>query len=84
MPLKGNLKGHESQVFEITVASYNQPAFLTVMLNISYKLVSENENYEQSLRNYNITKNKLDGVFLINECGNYKPVIMPNFHWICT
>lgn len=79
MPSKGNLKGHESQVFEITVASYNQPAILTIMFNISYKLVSEKENYEQSLRNYNMNKKKINGVFVINECGNYKPVNIPNF-----
>lgn len=79
-PFKGNLKPHRSQVFEVTVTSNNQPAILTIMLNISYKLVSQNEHYKQSLRNYNTNKEKLEGVFLINECGNYKPVRMLNFN----
>lgn len=74
IPIKGNVKGHSSKVFEITFTSYYQPAIFTIMFNISYKLVFQNENYKQSLRNYNINKDKLDGVFIINECGNYKPV----------
>lgn len=74
MPFKGNLKRHEVQVFEITVSSYNQPAILTIMFNISYEFVSQNENYKKSLKDYNVNKNKLAGIFLINECGNFKPV----------
>lgn len=44
------------------------------MLNISYKSVSQDENYKQSIKNYNINKNKMEGVFIINEFGNFKPV----------
>lgn len=86
MPFKGNLKGHEIQIFEITVSSYNQSAILTIMFNICYKFVSQSENYKQSLNNYNVNKDKLDGIFLINECGNYKPVricLYPqSFMWV--
>lgn len=46
------------------------------MLNISYKSVSQVENYKQSLKNYNTNKDKLEGVFIINEFGNFKPVRM--------
>lgn len=73
-PFKGYLKGNRRQVFEITVISYEQPAVLTIMFNVTYKLVSQTENYCQSLKNYIINKDKLEGVFMINECGNYKPV----------
>lgn len=73
-PFQGHLKGGRSQIFEITITSYNQPAMLTIMFNISYKLVSQNKNYKQSLINYKMNKEKLDGIFIINECGNYKPV----------
>lgn len=73
-PFKGNLKGHDSRVFKITVTSYNQPAVLTAMFNVSYKFVSQVENYKKSLRDYNTNKQKLDGVFIINTHGNYKPV----------
>jgi len=79
-PLKGNLKKHGSQVFEISITSFNQPAILTIMLNISYKLVSQIENYERSLRNYNINKERLEGYFKIDECGNYKSVRILNVH----
>jgi len=79
-PLKGNLKKHESQVFEISITSFDQPAILTIMLNISYKLVSQIENYERSLRNYNINKERLEGYFKIDECGNYKSVRTLNVH----
>lgn len=48
------------------------------MLNITYKLVSQIENYERSLRNYNINKDRLQGYFKIDECGNYKSVIILN------
>ncbi|XP_025195925.1 LOW QUALITY PROTEIN: uncharacterized protein LOC112595057 [Melanaphis sacchari] len=72
-PIKGNLKKYKSQIFEMSITSYNEPAILTIMLNISYKLVSQIENYERSLKNYNINKNRLEGYFIINECGNYKP-----------
>lgn len=75
-PSKGNLKGHSSKVFEITINSKHQPAIITSMLDVSYTLVSENEIYKQSLLNYNTNKQKLDGVFMINKCGNYKPVII--------
>lgn len=78
MPIKGNLKGRKSQVFDLTVTSHNQPAILTIMFNISYKNVSENERYKQSLRSYDVNKEKLEGVFLINECGTYKPVRISN------
>lgn len=78
IPSKGNLKGHKNQVFEITITSYHQPAILTTMFNISYTFVSQIENYKQSLNNYYINKDKLDGIFIINKCGNYKPVIIPN------
>lgn len=44
------------------------------MLNISYKSVSQNENFKQSIKNNNINKDKLEGVFIINEFGNFKPV----------
>lgn len=44
------------------------------MFNLSYKLVSQNENYIKSLRDYEINNAKLDGVFIMNEYGNYKPV----------
>lgn len=44
------------------------------MFNVSYKLVSQNENYINSLRNYKMNNDKLEGVFIINEHGNYKPV----------
>lgn len=81
-PFKGNIKGHTNQVFEITITSYHQPAIITTMLNVSYTLVSQNENYKQSLRNYNTNKQKLDGVFIINKCGNYKPVIQLNYQKI--
>lgn len=80
IPPKGNLKGHTNQVFEITITSYHQPAILTTMFNISYTFVSQIENYKQSLNNYYINKDKLDGIFIINQCGNYKPVIIPNYH----
>lgn len=50
------------------------------MFNISYKLVSQIENYNQSLINYKMDKEKLDGIFLINECGNYKPVNIINVY----
>lgn len=73
-PFKGYLKGNESQVFEITVVSYKQPAILTIMFNITYKLASQTKNYHQSISNYNTNKDKLEGVFMINEYGNYKPV----------
>jgi len=79
-PFKGNLKGHTNQVFEITITSFHQPAIITTMLNVSYTLVSQNEKYKQSLHNYNTNKHKLDGVFMINKCGNYKPVIISNYH----
>lgn len=79
-PLKGNLKKHGSQVFEVSITSFNQPAILTIMLNISYKLVSQIENYERSLRNYNINKEKLEGYFKIDERGNYKSVRTLNVH----
>lgn len=79
-PFKGSLKQQKSQVFETTITSYNQPAILTIMLNISYKSVSQNENYTQLIKNYNINKNKLEGVFIINECGNFKPVSIKLCH----
>lgn len=78
IPFKGILKGHSNQVFEITIISYNQPAILTIMFNVSYTLVCQNENYNRSLRNFEINKEKLDGVFIINECGHYKPVRLFN------
>lgn len=77
-PLKGHLKKYGSQVFEISITSYNEPAILTIMLNISYKFVSQIENYERSLRNYNINKERLEGYFRIDECGNYKSVRILN------
>jgi len=58
----------------MSITSYNEPAILTIMLNISYKFVSEIENYERSLKNYNINKKRLEGYFKIDEYGNYKPV----------
>lgn len=78
-PIKGNLKKHNSQIFQISITSYNEPAILTIMLNITYKLVSQIENYERSLRNYNINKDRLQGYFKIDECGNYKSVSILNF-----
>ncbi|VVC36257.1 Immunoglobulin-like fold [Cinara cedri] len=72
-PIKGYLNRNRSQLFEITVNSYKQPAILTIMFNVTYKLVSQTENYYQSLKNYAINKEKLNGVFIIKECGNYKP-----------
>lgn len=78
IPLKGNIKGHNSQVFEMDVTSYNQPAILTIMLNVKYKLTIQNEKYEESLKNYNICKEKLEELFLINEHGTYKPVRIYN------
>lgn len=81
-PIKGNLKKHKSQVFEISITSYNEPAILTIMLNISYKFVSQIESYKRSLRNYNINKDKLEGFFKIDECGKYKSVrIYTNFNF---
>jgi len=79
-PLNGNLKSHRNQIFEISITSYNEPVILTIMLNISYKLVSQIENYKRSLRNYTINKDRLEGFFKIDECGNYKPVSIFNFH----
>lgn len=79
-PLKGHLKGNRRQVFEITVASYEQPAVLTIMFDVTYKLVSQTENYCLSLKNYIINRDKLDGVFMINESGNYKPVRPLSYH----
>lgn len=52
------------------------------MLNITYKLVSQIENYERSLRNYNINKDRLQGYFKIDECGNYKSVSILNSIYI--
>ncbi|XP_026809873.1 uncharacterized protein LOC113551681 [Rhopalosiphum maidis] len=71
-PIKGNLKKNRSQIFEISITSYNEPAILTIMLNISYMLVSQIENYERSLRNYKKNKDRLEGYFKIDEFGNYK------------
>jgi len=48
------------------------------MLNISYKFVSEIENYERSLKNYNMNKKRLEGYFKIDEYGNYKSVRILN------
>lgn len=74
IPCKGYLKERSNQVFLVTVTSYEQPAILTIMFNISYKLVSQDESYKKSLRNYYTNKKKLNDVFLINEHGNYKYV----------
>jgi len=42
--------------------------------------VSQIENYERSLRNYKKNKDRLEGYFKIDECGNYKSVRILNLY----